>query len=164
MKTKFYYIFLIFFLFSLSGCYRSDQKKNFDFNYYFPISLKETIFYAQIAITPQELSSGLMFRKSLRDNHGMLFIFKNPQQVSFWMKNVSIPLDIGYFDASGILVEYYHLYPHDETPLFSRSKNIKYVLEMNKGWFKNNNIKTGNSINIDKIEKYIELRTKSSPK
>ena len=147
----------------LSGCSKSGPQKNFDFNHYFPISLNKTTFFAQIAITPEEISRGLMFRKSLKSDHGMLFIFNKPQKVSFWMRNVSIPLDIGYFDESGILIEFYHLYPHDETPLFSKSKNIQYVLEMNKDWFKNNNIKTGNSINIDKIETYMELRNKKSP-
>ena len=57
------------------------------------------------------------------------------------MRNTQIPLDLAHFDANGILVEVQQLYPYDETPVKSRHLEIRYSIEMNQGWFKQNKIK-----------------------
>ena len=55
---------------------------------------KEIIVYVELPKTPEEFVQGLMFRESLPENSGMLFIFQNEEKRSFWMKNMEIPLDI----------------------------------------------------------------------
>ena len=75
-------------------------------------------FQVEIAATPAEQARGLMFRKSLAPDRGMLFIYKRPQPVAYWMKNTLIPLDIIYIQPGGrILSIVRNARPHDETPL-----------------------------------------------
>ena len=64
---------------------------------YFEIGLGDRIISIQLAVTPSEMERGLMFRKSLDPNQGMLFVYRDARQRSFWMRNTSIPLDIGFF-------------------------------------------------------------------
>ena len=152
-------IFLIIFLFFFvsSGCSKNKTTK-YNFKDYVELSIKETIFYAQVAIKPNEINEGLMFRNKLEKNHGMIFVFPNARKVSFWMKNVSFPLDAGYFDKSGQLIEIHNLFPHDQSPVKSKNSNIKYVLEMNKGWFSNNGISLGDRLDFKELEEKINLR------
>jgi uncharacterized membrane protein (UPF0127 family) len=77
------------------------------------------------------------------------------------MKNVPIPLDIGYFDSNGRLIEIHSLYPNDETQIVSKSHSIQYTLEMNKGWYHQNKISTGKYIDLENALKYIQLRKTS---
>ena len=142
----------------LTNCKKEPESQNYSFDEYFKLSIEDNDFFAQIAITPEELSQGLMFRNNLDKNRGMLFAFNNPKKMSFWMKNVPIPLDIGYFDSNGRLIEIHSLYPYDEKPVFSRSHTIRYALEMNQGWYNRNKIKTGSYLNLKKVLKYIQLR------
>jgi len=75
-------------------------------------------FQVEIAVTPAEQARGLMFRKSLAPDRGMLFIYKRPQPVAYWMRNTLIPLDILYIRPDGrILSIVRNARPHDETPL-----------------------------------------------
>ena len=145
----------------LTSCKKESVIQNYSFEEYFSLSIEENDFFAQIAVTPEELSQGLMFRNNLDKNHGMLFAFDYPKRVSFWMKNVPIPLDIGYFDSNGRLIEIHSLYPYDENPVFSKSHNIQYALEMNHGWYHRNEIKTGSYMNLEKALKYVLLRKNS---
>ena len=145
---------MIFFV----NCKKESVSQNFSFEQYFTLSIEQNDFFAQIAISQQEQSQGLMFRNYLDKNHGMLFAFENPKKMSFWMKNVSIPLDIGYFDSNGRLIEIHSLYPYDDKPVFSKSNNIEYALEMNQGWYHRNKIRTGNYLNLEKAIKHIQLR------
>src|SRR5690606_34856186 len=77
--------------------------------------------HAQIAVGRQEMAKGLMHRRSMPENEGMLFVYSRPQQMSFWMRNTFIPLDIGFFDGAGTLLEVRQMYPHDETSVRSAS-------------------------------------------
>ncbi|KSB91139.1 hypothetical protein AS593_05985 [Caulobacter vibrioides] len=75
-------------------------------------------FQVEIAATKAEQRKGLMFRKSLAPDRGMLFVYTKPQRAAFWMKNTLIPLDILYIGADGkILSMVRNARPHDETPL-----------------------------------------------
>jgi uncharacterized protein len=79
-----------------------------------------TRFQVEIAATRAQQERGLMFRKSLAPDHGMLFTYTRPQRVSYWMKNTLIPLDIIYIAPDGkILSIARNARPHDETPLAS---------------------------------------------
>ena len=145
----------------LTNCKKETTIQNYSFEEYFSLSIEDNDFFVQIAVTPEELSQGLMFRNNLDKNHGMLFAFDYPKRMSFWMKNVPIPLDIGYFDSNGRLIEIHSLYPYDEKPVFSKSHTIQYALEMNHGWYHRNEIKTGSYMDLEKALKCIQLRKNS---
>ncbi len=75
-------------------------------------------FKVEIAATQAEQARGLMFRKALAPDRGMLFTYKRPQPAAYWMKNTLIPLDIIYVQPDGrILSIVRNARPHDETPL-----------------------------------------------
>lgn len=75
-------------------------------------------FQVEIAATPAEQARGLMFRKSLAPDRGMLFTYKRPQPAAYWMKNTLIPLDIIYIRPDGVILSIVrNARPHDETPL-----------------------------------------------
>lgn len=130
----------------------STAVKEFDADHYFPIQFAENSIYLQLALTDSEQTRGLMHRSSLKRDHGMLFIFQEPGQQAFWMRNTSIPLDLAYLNPSGTVVEIHKLYPYDERSVPSHSKNISLVLEMNQGWFDANQITPGSQINCRQIE------------
>ena len=97
----------------------------------------------ELAIDPATQAKGLMYRDSLPENQGMLFVFDRPKQMSFWMRNTHIPLDIGYFTTDGILREIYPLYPHDETSRRSIRSDLLFALEVNQGWYEKYGVKPG---------------------
>ena len=97
----------------------------------------------ELAIDPATQAKGLMYRDSLPENQGMLFVFDRPKQMSFWMRNTHIPLDIGYFTADGVLREIYPLYPHDETSRRSIRSDLLFALEVNQGWYEKQGVKPG---------------------
>ncbi|WP_297511877.1 DUF192 domain-containing protein [uncultured Caulobacter sp.] len=77
-------------------------------------------FQVEIAATLAEQKRGLMFRKALAPDRGMLFVYKRPQPAAYWMKNTLIPLDIIFIQPDGkILSIARNARPHDETPLAS---------------------------------------------
>jgi hypothetical protein len=102
---------------------------------------------AEIAATPSQTSRGLMFRRLLPADRGMLFVFPYPRRLSFWMRNTTVPLDIGYFDARGELREIYPLHPLDERPVRSQSDALLYALEVNRGWYRRNGVNIGSHLN-----------------
>ena len=101
---------------------------------------------AEIADEEHERAAGLMFRKSLASDSGMLFVMDRSGPVGFWMKNTEVPLTIAYIDAAGLIKELHDLQPRNETPVPSRFPNIAYALEMPQGWFSKNNIWPGERI------------------
>lgn len=111
------------------------------------------IISVEIADTPEKLSYGLMHRKSLGENEGMLFIFPQEQPLSFWMKNTYIDLSIAFFSKEKVLLEVKEmmaakseLQSHFET--YQSTRPAQYALEMRRGWFTRNNIKVGNKLEL----------------
>ncbi len=104
---------------------------------------KEIYLQIELACTDDEHKNGLMFRNSMPDNHGMLFVFKDENKRTFWMKNTYIPLSVAYISAKCIINEIYDMKPLDITRVYPSTFPAKYVLEVNKGWFSRNNIKPG---------------------
>lgn len=98
---------------------------------------------AELADTASTMQTGLMYRKSMPDNHGMLFIFPAPRRASFWMHHTDLPLDIAYLDQAGKVLEIHAAKPRDDSPIPSATSNICYALEMNQGWFKKHGLGTG---------------------
>jgi uncharacterized membrane protein (UPF0127 family) len=97
----------------------------------------------EIAITASEQTTGMMFRTELGENEGMLFVFKESGQASFWMINCSIPLSVAYINPEGMIVEIYPLIPHDTSSVKSVSRDVKYAIEMSRDWFLKNNVRIG---------------------
>ena len=118
---------------------------------YFPISIAESKLQLQLALKTVEHQKGLMYRESLDDDHGMLFLFDRPDKRGFWMKNTRIPLDIGYFDSSGQLLEVHKLFPFDETEVNSRSREVLIAVETNRGWYAANGIQVGDRIDMSSL-------------
>lgn len=117
-----------------------------------PTKLDDNAIQIQIAYKQHELSKGLMFRKSIGEHQGMLFFYGPPKQMSFYMRNTKIPLDIGYFTSDGILREIYPMYPMDERSVKSRRSDILMALEMNQGWYAKNGMKPGSSLDLDSLK------------
>ncbi len=96
----------------------------------------------------EDQERGLMFRTSLPENEGMLFVYKRPQEMSFWMKNTFIPLDIAFVGADGRILNIHHARPLDETILYRSAGEAKYVIETNQGWFEKNGIRPGDRVTL----------------
>ena len=101
---------------------------------------------AEVADTPQASENGLMFRDSLPEDRGMLFVFDHPKSASFWMRNTKIPLSIAYVDSTGKILEIESMKPLDETVVPSASDQVAYALEVNQGWFSRHGIAPGAKI------------------
>jgi uncharacterized membrane protein (UPF0127 family) len=97
----------------------------------------------ELAVNPTEQMTGLMNRESLKSNHGMLFVFPEPKQASFWMYNTSIPLDLAFLDEDGVILEIIPLVPFEEKPVLSKSSKVSYALEVSRDWFASRNLKAG---------------------
>lgn len=118
------------------------------------IKMGNNIYNLEIADTQELRSKGLMFRKKLPQNSGMIFVFSYDDYRSFYMKNTLIPLDIAFVNSSLEIVNIEQMQPLDETPVYSNEKAM-YAIEMNRNFFEKNNIKTGDKIEILTSLKYI---------
>jgi hypothetical protein len=99
------------------------------------VVLKGQHFTVELAETSEKQALGLMFRDSMADDHGMLFLFPSEARRSFWMKNTRIPLDILYFDANLKLVSVVTAQPcrSARCPSYPSEGAAQYVLELNAG-------------------------------
>ena len=90
---------------------------------------------AELALTAQQMQTGMMFRTNMAENEAMLFVFGAPVRASFWMKNCVIPLSAAYIDPDGTILEIHPLQPHDTNSVVAASDRIQFVLETRQGWF-----------------------------
>lgn len=100
---------------------------------------------AEVAQTPEQRTIGLMFRKSMGANEGMLFVFEQATEQCFWMKNTLIPLQVAFLADDGAVVNIENMAPQTLDGHCS-AKPVRYVLEMNDGWFAKRGIKPGSKI------------------
>jgi uncharacterized membrane protein (UPF0127 family) len=100
---------------------------------------------AEVAETPQEHEIGLMHRTSMGSNEGMIFVFDRPGQQCFWMKNTLIPLAVAFVADDGTIVNVDEMKPQTLDPHCS-TKQVRFVLEMNTGWFTKRGIKAGSKL------------------
>ena len=97
---------------------------------------------AEIADEEGERQIGLMHRPSMPANEGMIFVFERPEQQCFWMRNTLIPLSIAFLDDEGRIVNIEEMKPQSDDSHCSK-KPVRFVLEMNKGWFDKRGLKPG---------------------
>ena len=101
----------------------------------------------------RDFNLGLMFRESLEENSGMLFIFDEAEKQSFHMTETRIPLDIAFITHDGIIESIKQLEPLDETPVSSDGDDVICALEVNRGWFEQHDIEVGDEIDIEEGKK-----------
>jgi uncharacterized membrane protein (UPF0127 family) len=105
---------------------------------------------AEVANTFDSRARGLMFRKALGVNSGMLFVFPDVSTHCMWMKNTYVPLSVAFMDEQGTIVSIHDMQPQNETS-HCAAKPARFALEMNQGWFAQKGIKPGAKIgSIDK--------------
>lgn len=129
---------------------------------HFPVSGKETYkiiiintlgrqvpLAIEIADTETLRAKGLMYRKSMEQDGGMLFVFDREQKLNFWMKNTYIPLSIAYISKIGVINEIRDMAPLDTSVTYPSAMPARYALEVNRGWFEKNKITKGCRIVLD---------------
>lgn len=97
---------------------------------------------AEVAYTQQTRMQGLMHRRSMAPQRGMLFAFDVAGQHCMWMKNTFIPLSVAFLDDNGRVINIEDMQPHAEDN-HCAAKPARYALEMNLGWFKQRGLKAG---------------------
>jgi len=107
------------------------------------------VIQAEVAKTETQREIGLMNRKVMGANEGMMFIFDRPSGYCMWMKNTLLPLSVAFLDNDGVILNIEEMLPQTETN-HCAVKPARYALEMNAEWFKHKNIKPG--IKIDTLK------------
>ena len=102
---------------------------------------------SEIAAKQEERNYGFMNRKHIPAGTGMLFVFEEEQQLSFWMKNTPHPLSIAYIDKNGKIRDIFDMEPYSLSPILS-TRSVMYALEVPKGWYDANGIKVGDHMGI----------------
>jgi uncharacterized membrane protein (UPF0127 family) len=107
---------------------------------------------AQVAQTPGQREIGLMFREQMPQNEGMLFVFERPSEQCFWMRNTLLPLTAAFVADDGTVVTLEDMKPKTLDSHCS-AKPVRFVLEMNQGWFARKGIKPGFKLNGEPFKK-----------
>src|SRR5215467_8072405 len=100
----------------------------------------------ELALTPDQQRTGMMFRTNMAENAGMLFPLPYAQRASFWMKNCPLPLSAAYIDPEGVIQEIHDLQAYNTNAVVAASDNIRFVLETSQGWFERHHIGPGVAI------------------
>jgi uncharacterized membrane protein (UPF0127 family) len=103
------------------------------------------IIQAEVAATSEARTTGLMYRKALAPNHGMLFVFEQSNVQCFWMRNTFIPLSIAFMQDDGTIVNIADMTPQSDQSHCS-SKPVRLALEMDQGWFAARGMTAGKKI------------------
>ena len=99
----------------------------------------------EVAATHEERLLGLMHRKKLPDNKGMLFIYPSERIIKLWMKDTLLPLSVAFLDKNKIIINIERMEPN-QTKVIYKSKDLAlYAVEVNQGWFEINKISVGDS-------------------
>jgi len=110
---------------------------------------KKVEVQVEIADNLFEQARGLMYRKALGEDRGMLFVYTEERELSFWMKNTRIPLSIAYIDSGGRIVDILDMKPlDDEPPHYVSSEPVQYALEVNQGFFEKRGVKVGDHVEL----------------
>lgn len=97
---------------------------------------------AELAMTPAARERGLMQRERLPDNHGMLFVYAQPERICMWMMNTPIPLAVAFLDSQGVIINIAEMRPLSLETHCSR-RPARYALEMAQGWFASRGLSPG---------------------
>lgn len=114
------------------------------------LQINERVLKVEVAVEIEDQMRGLQFRKSLERNRGMLFVYERPTYLRFWMKNTTIPLDLAYLDENGKILQIIKLNPLDLATRKAKYPS-KYAIEVNRGWFEENEIGVGDVVEIPEL-------------
>lgn len=115
-----------------------------------PLYIGAQTLDTELALTPEQEETGLMYRTNITDETAMLFVLPGPERASFWMTNCPISLSAAYIGPDGVIEEIHHLEKNDNVPVMATNDNIQYVLEVNDGWFIRHDIKAGTLIRTER--------------
>ena len=124
----------------------------------FPIAIGASSLKVRLALTELEQTTGLMTTKALPKDEGMLFAYREPRRLAFWMKNVPYDIDIGYFDTTGRLDEVARLRAEDLEPVDTKSENIRYAVEAPAGWYADHGVRPGAKLDLAALARAIRDR------
>ena len=150
MRKKLFLIIIFIFIFTIiiGGAVLLDQNIRKTTR----VCFRDHCFDVELAVKPSEQRSGLMFREGLDLDKGILFIFKEEKEHSFWMKNTLIPLDIIWINSNKEIIfisENTLPCKEDSCPIILPIEKAKYVLEINGGMAKQINLILGDKIDFD---------------
>ena len=114
------------------------------------IDITKYLSEIEIVSKYEDRKKGLMYRTSIPNNYGMLFVWPYEGQQCMWMKNTYVPLSVAYMDIRGKIIEIYDMVPFSKDSVCS-TKAAKYALEVNSGWFEEKGINIGDSIEVKKL-------------
>ena len=120
----------------------------------YELSIGTHVIYAELAITKASRAHGLMHRRQLCENCGMLFIFPRERKWSFWSKNTPLAISVAFIDKNGSIIDISNMEP-GSLDVHTSPNNVACALEMPSGWFSNNDIKIG-----DKFLTHFDGQTK----
>ena len=104
--------------------------------------------WVEVAEDEASRAQGLMHRRQMPGDQGMLFVFAYPQPLSFWMKNTYLPLDIAFVAQDGRILNILYMKPLDESQRYISQGPALYAIEANAGWFQQNGIKAGDKVHF----------------
>ena len=111
------------------------------------LSARGKTIWVELATTEAERQRGLMERKELLPDHGMLFVLASDEHPSMWMKNTPLPLSCAFIRSDGLITQVFDMQPYSLRAHTSRWA-VRYVLEMEQGWFRENDLHAGDRIEI----------------
>ena len=114
------------------------------------IYLGAETFDAELALTPTEEMTGMMYRTNIQETDAMLFVLPSNQQAAFWMKNCPESISAAYITPNGVIAEIHHLEANDTNSVLSATDNIRFVLETKEGWFTRHHVDVGTVITTEK--------------
>jgi uncharacterized membrane protein (UPF0127 family) len=117
----------------------------------YPLKIKGHTLRAELAASEEEKRTGLMFRRNLGENSGMLFVYEREGRWAMWMKNTYLPLSVAFIDRDGRIINIEDMQPLTEDS-HQAAGPAKYALEVNQGWFARRGIGKGDRVlGLDKI-------------
>ena len=132
----------------------NTNKEQLAFVTFFPDNSTPVVITCEVASSPEERSVGLMFREELPAGEGMLFVYESPHNVSFWMKNTFIPLDIIFLNEAGTVINVEEAdveinVPDEGLKRYCSGSPAKWIVEVNQGLCKVYGIDVGTNVSIE---------------
>ena len=125
---------LLLFVLLLPGCGQDERIE---------IQVGQVSARVELASTGDARRQGLMGRRSLGQDQGMLMVFPHERTIQIWMLNMEMPIDIGFFDHNGVLLDWRSMEPDGGKRIYASPAPALYALEMNQGWFNRHGLQLG---------------------
>lgn len=145
VRNSYFHIVLLLAL--IPTIWSCSSHSNISNNITYEINIHDKKPRVEVAFRQKERTIGLMFRDKLDNDHGMLFIYPQEQNLSFWMKNTRIPLSIAFINSSETITQIEPMAPYSLTSHTSTAK-VRFALEMEEGWFRKNGITVGSKVDF----------------